>query len=399
MQLTADQHLLKDLNRMAIVRRLSTRPGQSRAALAEALQLTKSTVSALVKELIAEGWLLERGVVATGELGRRPTPLFVDPGRLVLLGAELGVDGVQVVATSPAGDVLARARSPLDAGRDPHLALLRAARLLLQVQARLDTPAQRVIGIGVGLPGGVDEAQGLLHVAPNLGWRDLPAGRLLAEHLRASPLQGVPLFVQNDADAAALGELEFGGEGAADPLIYLGIGLGVGAGVVVEDRLLTGAHGLAGEIGHMALEIGGPRCSCGRRGCAEALIGLRAMLPGAEAAGGVHEIQRRLLARQPDTLDAVAGAGRYLGMLLGNLAAAYDPGRIVLGGAAVALGAPFLEAAFHTLERHAGAAGVPPPTVTLSRFGADAVAVGAAALARYRLTRPLIAARRLAAAA
>jgi predicted NBD/HSP70 family sugar kinase len=398
MHVTADQHLLKDLNRMAIVRHLSAWPGQSRAALAESLQLTKSTVSALVKELIAEGWLLEREVVATGELGRRPTPLFVDPGRLVLLGAELGVDGVNVVATSLTGDVLARARSPLDAGRDPHLALVRAAKLLLQLHARLDTPAQQVIGIGVGLPGGVDETRGHLHFAHNLGWRDLPAGRLLAEHLRGTALQGAPLFVQNDADVAALGELEFGTDSTPDPLIYLSLGLGVGAGVIVEDRLLTGAHGLAGEVGHTTLDVDGPRCSCGRRGCAEAMIGFRAMLPVGEP-GGLGDVQRRLRERQPGAVDAVASAGRYLGMLLGNLGAAFDPGRIVLGGAAVELGPPFLEAAFHALESLAGDAGVAPPTVTVSRFGTDAVAVGAAALARYRLTRPLIAARRLAAAA
>lgn len=403
MQQIADQHLLKDLNRMAIVRHLSAWPGQSRAALAEALQLTKSTVSALVKELIAEGWLLEREVVATGELGRRPTPLFVDPGRLVLLGAELGVDGVSVVATSLTGDVLARARSPLDAERDPHLALVRTAKLLAQLHARLDTPAQRVIGIGVGLPGAVDEALGHLHFAHNLGWRNLPVGRLLGEHLRPTALQAVPLFVQNEADVAALGELEFGLETTPDPLIYLSLGLGVGAGVVVEDRLLTGARGLAGEVGHMTLDIAGPRCSCGRRGCAEALIGLRALLPEGEEAGGVAEVQRRLRSKQGGCVDAVAEtvatAGRYLGMLLSNLASAYDPGRIVLGGPAVELGAPFLEHAFRTLDGFAAAAGVAPPTVTLSRFGADAVPVGAAALARYRLTRPLIAARRLAVAA
>lgn len=399
MQFTADQHLLKDLNRMAIVRQLSAWPGQSRAGLAESLQLTKSTVSALVKELIHEGWLLEREVVATGELGRRPTPLFLDPGRLVLLGAEIGVDGVHVVATSLSGDVLARARSPLDASRDPHLALVRAAKLLLQVHARLDTPAQKVIGIGIGLPGGVDEHSGHLHFAHNLGWRDLPVGQLLAEHLRATTLQGTPLFVQNEADVAALGEMEFGTDSRPDPLIYLSLGLGVGAGVIVDDRLLTGAHGLAGEVGHMTLELDGPRCSCGRRGCAEALIGFRAMLPAGEEAGGVAQIQQRLRSKQAGCTEAVASAGRYLGMLLGNLCAAYDPGRIVLGGAAVELGAPFLEHAFHALESNAGAAGVARPMVTLSRFGADAVAVGAAALARYRLTRPLIAAKRLAAAA
>jgi len=398
MQLTADQHLLKDLNRMAIVRQLSAWPGQSRAALAEALQLTKSTVGALTKELIAEGWLLEREVVATGEIGRRPTPLFVDPGRLVLLGAELGVDGVSVVATSLTGDVLARARSPLDAGRDARLALMRAAKLLVQLHARLDTPAQRVIGIGVGLPGGVDEQRGHLHFAHNLGWRDLPVGHLLTEHLRTTALQGVPLFVQNEADVAALGELEFATDSRQDPLIYLSLGIGVGAGIVVEDRLLTGAHGLAGEVGHMTLELDGPRCSCGRRGCAEALIGFRAMAPG-HTSNGLGEVQQRLRGKQADSLEAVGSAGRYLGLLLGNLCAAYDPGRIVLGGPAVEIGSPFLEPAFRTLESQAATANVAPPLVTLSRFGADAVPVGAAALARYRLTRPLIAASRLAAAA
>jgi predicted NBD/HSP70 family sugar kinase len=149
----------------------------------------------------------------------------------------------------------------------------------------------------------------------------------------------------------------------------------------------------------MTLVLDGPRCSCGRRGCAETMIGLRAMLPAADEAGGVPEVQRRLAAGQPDCSAAVANAGRYLGLLLGNLCAAYDPGRIVLGGPAVELGPPFLQHALLTLEELAGAAGEASPTVTLSRFGADAVPVGAAALARYRLTRPLIAARRLAVAA
>lgn len=399
MQLTGDQHLLKTLNRMAIVRRLSAHPGQSRAALAEALMLTKSTVSGLVRELIDEGWLLEREVVATGELGRRPTPLFIHQGRLVLLGAEVGVDGVHAIATSLTGDILARLRSPLDAGHDAHAALARLARLLLQLQAPLDGASQRVVGIGVGLPGGVDEPSGHLHFAPNLGWRDLPAARLLAGHLRGTALQAAPLYLQNEADAAVIGELEFAAERRPDPLVYLSLGLGVGAGVVVEDRLLTGARGLAGEVGHTTLQLDGPACSCGRLGCAEALVGFRAMLPADAAGAGLAEVQRRLADAPADTAAAIAHAGRYLGMLLGNLCAAYDPGSIVLGGPAVELGATLLQPAFQMLERHAGAAGLRPPLVTVSRFGADAVAVGAAALARYRLTRPLIAASRLAAAA
>ena len=101
------QHLLKGINRMTLVRHLCANPGLSRADLAVAVQLTKSTVSLLARELIDEGWLVEHEVVATGELGRRPTPLYVDPSRLVLVGAEVGIEGVRAVVTSLTGEVLA----------------------------------------------------------------------------------------------------------------------------------------------------------------------------------------------------------------------------------------------------------------------------------------------------
>jgi predicted NBD/HSP70 family sugar kinase len=263
---------------------------------------------------------------------------------------------------------------------------------LLKVRKQLDEGEHRIIGIGVGLPGGVDEARGYLHFAPNLGWRDVPVGELLAERLADTSLAGIPLFVQNEADVAALGELEFDPSQNADPLLYLSINQGVGAGVIVGDRLLTGSRGFAGEVGHIVLQLNGPLCSCGRRGCAEALIGPRAMLrPDEEAAHPLADIQRRLAEQDADTVRSVKKAGSYLGMLLQNLASAYDPGCIVLGGAVVDLGDVFLQPALRTLNEYASAANLEPPIVQVSRFGADAVAVGAAALARYRLTRPLIA--------
>jgi predicted NBD/HSP70 family sugar kinase len=398
MQITGDQQLLKDINRVAVVRHLCGHPGLSRAAVAEALGLTKSTVSLLVRELMDDGWLVERDVVVTGELGRRPTPLFINPGRLVLMGADVGIEGVLVVATSLTGEVLARAQRPyaksIGKARDAEAGLAMLGDMLLDVQARLDTRAQEVIGIGVGLPGGVDESIGHLHFAPNLGWRNVSAGALLAAHLRRSALNGVPLYLQNEADVAALGEFEFSGRTRPDPLIYLSLSQGVGAGVIVDDRLLTGAHGFAGEVGHTILQLDGPLCSCGRNGCAEALIGFRAMLPEPKSdrkePGSLHLIQDQLKRNHAGTTAAVGQAGRYLGMLLQNLTAAYDPGCIVLGGAAVELGDSFLAPALQTLQRYSSDAGLTPPPVEVARFGADAVAIGAAALARYRLTRPLM---------
>jgi predicted NBD/HSP70 family sugar kinase len=384
------QQLLKGINRMTLVRHLCANPGLSRADLANEVQLTKSTVSMLVRELIDEGWLVEHEVVATGDLGRRPTPLFVDPQRLVLLGAEVGIEGVRAVATSLTGEVLAQARSGYGAARSAKSCIAVLATAMIKACKQLDAARQRVIGIGVGLPGGVDEARGFLHFAPNLQWRNVPVGELLVEKLAGSVLEGVPLFLQNEADVAAIGEMEFNSGEATDPLLYVSVNQGVGAGVIVSDRLLMGSHGFAGEVGHIVLQVDGPLCSCGRRGCAEALIGLRAMLP-TEHPHPLAELQRLLGAGDADTARAVNKAGRYLGVLLQNLSAAYDPGSIVLGGSVVELGEAFLAPALQVLKDYAEAANLAPPPVRTSRFGADAVAIGAAALARYRLTRPLLA--------
>ncbi len=365
------QAQLKRANRMALIRQLRVQPGLSRVDLAEATGLTKSTISALVRELIDEGWLVEREVLVTGDIGRRPTPLFIDPKRLLLLGAQVGIGHVRVVLTSLTGEILAARSTTFDTDQDVEACVRVLTRTLLAVAAQCSEP-QRIIGIGLGLPGGVDQAGDQLVFAPHLDWHHVPFGALLRAALHGTPLSGVSVFMQNDADVAALGETEFNPSPTADPLLLVLVGEGVGAGLVVGGRLLTGARGFAGEVGHMVLQVDGPRCSCGRRGCAEALIGSRALLQHADAPPGA----------------AVAKAGRYLGVLLQNLATAYDPACIVLGGPAMALGDALLAPVRATLQAYAQAAGLSEPALRVSRFGDDAIAVGAAALAGYRLTQP-----------
>ncbi|MFG6432155.1 ROK family protein [Roseateles sp. LYH14W] len=369
---SSGQAQLKRGNRMALIRQLRVQPGQSRVDLAHALGLTKSTVSALARELIDEGWLVERDVIVTGDIGRRPTPLFVDPTRLLLLGTQVGIGVVRVVLTSLTGEVLQAQSASYDTSLDVQACIQELTHTMLDVAAECGE-AQRIIGIGVGLPGGVDQAGDQLVFAPHVHWHQAPFGALLREALQGTPLSGVPVFMQNDADVAALGETEFNPGPSADPLLLVLVGEGVGAGLVVGGRLLTGARGLAGEVGHMVLQIDGPLCSCGRRGCAEALIGNRALM------------------QQDGDAPDLAKAGQYLGVLLQNLAVAYDPACIVLGGPAVALGDALLGPVRATLQQYAQAARLPEPTLRVARFGADAIAVGAAALAGYRLTQPTLA--------
>ncbi|WUR15639.1 ROK family transcriptional regulator [[Empedobacter] haloabium] len=396
MPVTGDQQLLKQLNRMALVRQVSAQPGLSRAALADVLGLTKSTVSLLVRELVDEGWLAESELRTTGEVGRRATPLHLDPDRLALLGADVGVDEARVVATDLLGRIVAGLTIRYDDAADPASCLRQVALGLTGLArrlARLNAAGgqRRVLGVGIGLHGAVDEAAGLLRHAPHLGWRDVDVAGLLARQFgTGSPLAGVPLTMQNEANVAALAEFEFTPQSATDPLIYLSIGYGVGAGVIVNDRLLTGLRGFAGEVGHAILQVDGPPCSCGRRGCADALIGLGALLGEPRPSdAALQALCDRVGHGEEAACAAVAAAGRQLGVLLNNLWASFDPMAIVIGGAALRLGDALLGPARAVLADYARAAMVTAPAIRTSHFGTDAVAVGAAGLARYRLTRPL----------
>ncbi len=385
---TGDQSLLKQINRMALVRAVQRTPGLSRADLAKASGLTKSTVSLLTQELIEEGWLLEQQAAVTGALGRRPTPLRLDGSRSALLGAEIGVEGLAAVAVSLTGEVIETA-SETYAPVQPQPTLEHLAELIDRLLASMKNRRRRVLGVGVGVPGAVDARKGALKVAPNLGWRDVELVAALRRLLGRS-VSGLEIRMQNEADVAAVGEFEFSEHPVAEPLIFLSLGVGVGAGIVANDRLFRGADGFAGEIGHSVLEIEGPRCSCGRRGCAEAFIGLRAIAKDAApgALRSVPEIAKAAGRAQSRAQAAVRRAGEYLGVLVQNLCAAFNPGCLVFGGPACELGKPFLESAYQRIESYAAEADMPIPELRLARFGPLAVPVGAAALVLHTELRP-----------
>lgn len=392
MTMTGDQQLLKRINRMALVRCVRSLPAPSRSDLATHTGLTKSTISLLAQELIDEGWLRERGRAVTGSLGRRPTPLELDDSRLALIGVELGVDTLTVVTTTLTGQVLHSASEALPdtaPANAPEAVCALIVQRMAAAAANVQATSRRLLGFGLGVPGAVDEPSGVVRVAPNLGWREVPVRQLLSTGLRDAGFGKVPLHVQNEADVAAVGEYEFGPPPVPEPLIYLSLDVGVGAGIVLNDRLFSGAQGLAGEVGHTLLERDGPACSCGRHGCAEAFIGLRAIaLRAGIVTAGVEPLRQRLLAADLAATQAVERAGDCLGVLLQNLWMSFNPARFVLGGPTCELGEVFLGAAQRSLDRFAHEAGLAAPPVALARFGREAVAVGAAALVLHQAVRP-----------
>ena len=382
--MTGDGSLLKRINRMALVRLVKAEPGLSRADLAKRTGLTKSTVSVLVAELVDEGWLREGSPPAGQGLGRRPTPLAIDPSRLGLLGAELGVDYLNVVACSLRGEVLSSRSLPYQ-HRDVARSVKRLCDLIAEAHAVLRGRRCRPLGVGVAIPGMVDVEGQRLRVAPNIGWHDVDLAALVRQGLDASGCAGLPQRILNDANAAALGQHLFGDGHRDAPLVYLHLGIGVGAGIVMGDRIYLGNDGLAGEVGHTTLHPDGPACGCGRRGCAELYVSQRAVsrgASGASAAGApvlpIGELVRRARAGDEAVLRAVKKAADHLGLLLQNLCYTVNPAEIVLGGPLAELGDLLVEAGVSAMRARAGRYDQARVTVRRCALGHDACAVGAA---------------------
>ena len=367
MKTTGDQQLVKRINRSVLLRLLRTQPGLSRARLAAYSGLTKSTVSALVRELLDENWLCQANApMAADGMGRPSTPLHIDNEIRVLMGLEIGVRQMRVVCVSLTGQVLATAQQPLS-GMEPSKVCKQAVRMVQAAWANLTRRSLRLSGLGVCLPGAVDEATGTVRFAPNLGWRDEPFLPMLTDALASGGLPDVGIHLHNDGDAAALGEYEFASGESEDSLIFVNCDVGVGAGVVLNDRLFTGARGMAGEIGHSILQVDGMLCSCGRRGCAETLLGARAL----------------------DTPQGVQRAANYLGVLIQNLDVMFNPRVVVVGGQSCSSHPGLLAGAIRTATTYAQSAGVPAPAIRGARYGLQAAAVGAAAVSLHRFLRPM----------
>ncbi len=364
---TGDQQLVNRINRSVLLQLLRSQPGLSRARLSQLSGLTKSTVSALVRELLDQHWLSEASApMATERLGRPSMPLCIQQQVRVLLGVEIGVQQLRVVSVSLTGEVRDTLVVPLH-GLDARQVCTQAADLVRQAWHTASGQGLVLSGVGVCLPGAIDDAAGLVRFAPNLGWRDLPVLAWLTQALGQAGVPATGLHLHNDADAAALGEYEFADGAGADPLIFVNCDVGVGAGIVLNDHLFSGARGMVGEIGHSILQVDGALCSCGRRGCAETFIGARALV----------------------TAQGVDRAGRALGVLIQNLDVMFNPRVVVVGGSSCSAHPSLLATATRTAAHYAHSAGVPVPVMRAARYGEQAAAVGAAAAAWHRFLRPL----------
>lgn len=369
-------------NLSAIVRELHSSGASSRSELVVHTGLTRSAIRALIGELVAGGLATEEPAALDGTPGRPSPVVRPNPHGAVVLGLEMAVDTLAAATVGLGGEVFDVVRMDRPRGRssvdDIAIGL---AELATAVQDRLPRD-DVVIGVGVAVVGVVRRSDGLVSMAPNLGWRDEPLGHRLALALRTT----VPIALANEADLAAIAEHQRGSARGVDDLVVIWGSVGVGGGLIVAGAPLTGASGYAGEVGHMPVNPDGLPCRCGSIGCWESEVGGAALLrrAGYSPEGGTEAmaaVMRDAQAGETRALAALAETGRWLGIGIAGLINILNPELVLIGGE-LAPFYPFVRSALEAeLDRRAQRSSRQVARVTTARLGMDAPLIGAAELA------------------
>lgn len=388
---------MKSQNIRAILWALLRNDLISRVGLARHTGLSTTTITNLVADLLQQGIVIEEGVQIPEDrrgAGRPRTLLRLVPEARVAIGIHIGVGSVRVALVDLRANVLDTLTLAHPLERSPREVFAETADLVRKLIRQTGISVDQILGVGVGASGLVNPSTGMNVIAPNLGWRDVPVGEWLSDQLQ------LPIRVDNNVRAMALGEAMFGAGQNVRALALVYGRIGVGAGFVVDNQLYQGSAAGAGEIGHNTIiPEGGAPCRCGNTGCLEALISEPAIVKLAQNLAQHH--QKSLLAsylreHEGPMIERVFAAARagdthactllnqratYLGIALANLINVLNPDLIVLGGIfaqAYDLMAPTIEAtvrqrAFANLGER-----VELKTVT---FGRQAGTTGAATLA------------------
>jgi glucokinase-like ROK family protein len=343
---TGGQAYLRQINLSAIMNYIREEPPISRSNLAEKTGLNKATVSSLVSELIDHKYVHEVGVASSG-LGRPQVMLSINPAAGFIVGGEVGVDFILVIATDFEPRQIFRKYQKIETSEDADCIL---QKLIQQIKDAIDfcdeKGAGKFLGLAVGLPGLVEFAEGRLLCAPNLGWRDLPVKACLEKHFK-----GIPVFVDNEANMALLGEYYFGAANKAEDVLYISAGVGLGGSIMRSGHVFHGPVGIAGEFGHIVIDPNGELCACGNRGCWETLASQKALYrfikqaiesgansileeftKGDASLLSVEMVVEAVKMNDKVAIDALANVAHYLGVGIASLIDILNPQLVLVGG-------------------------------------------------------------------
>lgn len=408
---------MKSVNKTIVLNKIRKSAPISRAQIAKETELTPPTVSSIVKELLGQGLIME-SESGDSSGGRKPTMLRVCHEAFFVIALDAGPDRVDCVVSDLGGNVVKRSSDRIDlpTTEDAFLDQLKKSIADIIEEAKLDL--DKTLGIGLAMHGVVNVETGTSLYAPNLNLTDIPIKARLEEAFE------LEVIVENDARAMALGEAWFGNHLESDSMLVINFGRGVGAGMIVNGELYHGAQDIAGEVGHMTIDMNGNVCDCGNKGCLQTFatgeaIGRRAEANGevdeSDAAMTGEETERRAGAKSDmamtgeepecragaDKSDtamtgemvykrADAGEAHYvrvledtgdiIGIALTNLIHIMNPEKIVLGGGVMNAKKFLLPHIKETIANQALTADAKQTAIAVSELGDDATLLGAVSL-------------------
>ncbi|MBO3735407.1 ROK family transcriptional regulator [Glycomyces niveus] len=378
----ARQERLRALNLELVFRHvLAAENPVSRTELAAATGLTRPTITRIVDELIAGRLVTETGATPDGRAGRPRMGLTVSRTGPAGIGLDIRTDGLAACVVDLTGTVRHLAFAPF-ADTDADTVLEHLGRMAIDAARTAAADGLTVVTATLAVPGPTDA--GLVRTAPSLGWHDVDAGAILADHLR--PLD-IHTTVDNEANLAARGELH---RATPDHFLYISGGLDIGAGIILDRRLMRGSHGWGGELGHLTVDPDGKPCRCGSRGCLQTYASLAAILDGATLPTGLT-LDTALLtwadAGRPETLAALDTAATALGIATANVLNLLDIDTVLLGGSYALLSSWLIAGVETEINQRVLSARWAPVTVRPATLGPDAAAIGAAMAVIDRIRR------------
>jgi predicted NBD/HSP70 family sugar kinase len=375
---------LRERNRQRVLGALREQGKTSQAGIARATGLSRTTVSKVVAELKGTGLVdvLEvRPSDPRGAHGGRPSAqLTLRDSSTAVVGIDFGHSHVQVAVGDLAHNVLAERICDLDVNHRAMEALDASARMVDEVLAQAGVRRRDVVGVGIGIPGPVDRVRGTVGSATILpGWIGLRIDAEMEARLM------LPVQIENDANLGALAELTWGSGRDCSNFAYIKAATGIGAGIVIDGKLLRGATGTAGEIGHTTLDGGGALCYCGNRGCLETVASGPAIVHLVANGGGARLTLGGVIALAAEgdvrCRRALSDAGREIGIAVAGLCNLINPERVVVGGLLSRAGDLVLDPIRSSIRRYAVQAAAERVEVVPAVFVERAELLGCLALA------------------
>lgn len=390
--LSGKNEMMRDLNRCLVLNAVRNSEFISRIGIAKKLNLSPSTVSNITNELIKQKFIREIGPGSSQNLGRKPTLLEVDPQTWHVIGVDLErVTSMKVGIINLKGKLIAKVEEPVK-DRSPSGVVDLIARTIDRLVSEGNIKRERIIGIGMGTPGLLDQKEGQVIYSVYLGWKNVSLRELMKEKT------GIPFILDTDTNAPALAEQRYGaGKGTRD-LIYITIGPGLGAGIIIDGQIYHGIDGTAGEFGHTIIDLNGPLCSCGNYGCLETLVAESSIMK--QATEGIDKgeatlindliqngsgltaeiIYEAALKEDKFAIKIIQKTSYYLGLGLVNLVNLLNPEVIVIGGEISQVGDILFKPVKEVIASRAFSTPVQRVKILASHFGKDAGILGAATL-------------------